>query len=534
MQIKSISVQNFRSIRNATFECRCFNIFVGPNNAGKTNLFEAIEWFFNGKGNLSEIAYLQDPNNEVVVSITFSNAQDGANKMKAEANRTKILTALGGADEVTITRSSSEQRKRTFVVAGTEVKPGTGFDPALNDFLPKFEYISTKHYYDSVTKYDKKTPVGIMLSDVLNAILESDPQYIEFQDKFSALFADPQSNIKKEFDKLGTAIQTNMHQQFPECVKVAFTVVLPGFDELLKRFDTSVDDGVETTAEEKGDGMQRALMLSVIQAYAAYRKLREDTDKSFLFFIDEAELHLHPAAQRKLKNVLLELCAGMDQVFITTHSSVLVVDNHSLQLLFKVERDDSITSIEPVQGIAMHSVIFDLLGGSPADLLLPRNFLVVEGRSEQELLTRVIERFYPDEPPISIIPANGDVDQTARTINAIEKTFSVLGSGIYGARVVLLCDKPSREREGGVRQFLDNNKELRKNNQVFFLSETAIEECYPPVNGWRKTHEEQEKMTGRQKKQLAKRVGNEITEADLKKFLPQILESLNQTWRLAF
>ena len=41
-----------------------------------------------------------------------------------------------------------------------------------------------------------------------------------------------------------------------------------------------IDDGVETTAEEKGDGMQRALMLAIIQAYSDFRKSNDDLGKS--------------------------------------------------------------------------------------------------------------------------------------------------------------------------------------------------------------------------------------------------------------
>lgn len=130
---------------------------------------------------------------------------------------------------------------------------------------------------------------------------------------------------------MGDKVRINLEKQFPDCTKVKFEVTQPIFEDLLKNFETSVDDGVETLASEKGDGMQRALMLAIIQAYAEFRKQNEDIGKSFLFFIDEAELHLHPTAQRKLKNVLLELCEGLDQVFINTHSSVLVADSHSKQ-----------------------------------------------------------------------------------------------------------------------------------------------------------------------------------------------------------
>jgi len=65
---------------------------------------------------------------------------------------------------------------------------------------------------------------------------------------------------------------------------VSFEVKSPEFDDLLKNFETRVDDGVETYAHEKGDGMQRALMLAIIQAYAGHRKQKEDAGKSFLFF----------------------------------------------------------------------------------------------------------------------------------------------------------------------------------------------------------------------------------------------------------
>ncbi len=87
-------------------------------------------------------------------------------------------------------------KKRKVIVNSTEVNPGTGFDKALNDFLPKFEYITTKQYYDAVAKYSKTTPMGIMLSGVLSAILQENVQYREFQTKFRELFEDNDSEIK--------------------------------------------------------------------------------------------------------------------------------------------------------------------------------------------------------------------------------------------------------------------------------------------------------------------------------------------------
>ena len=52
--------------------------------------------------------------------------------------------------------------------------------------------------------------------------------------------------------------------------------------------------------------MQRAIMLAIIQAFAKYRR-DNGIGKSFTFLLDEAELHLHPSAQRALKIALNDI-----------------------------------------------------------------------------------------------------------------------------------------------------------------------------------------------------------------------------------
>ncbi len=112
--------------------------------------------------------------------------------------------------------------------------------------------------------------------------------------------------------------------------------------------------------------------------------------------IDEAELHLHPSAQRALKKALVDI-SETDQVFVNTHSSVLVVDDAPEQLILRVEKTSGITSVKPISNLEKIDVVFDLLGGSPSDLLLPRNFILVEGKSDFVFLADVIKRFYSDQ-----------------------------------------------------------------------------------------------------------------------------------------
>lgn len=534
MKISKVIIENFRSIEKAALNLTNFNILIGQNNTGKTNFFEAINWFYTGSGISSDMKFQRDAQREITVSLEFVGAQHGAENMINDGNRSKIQNVLAGSDIIKITRRSSDPKKRVVEINGAIIKNPTGFDTALNDFLPKFEYIHTRQYYEELTKYNQKSAVGIMLSSVIEEILNDDPKYRAFRSTFDDLFNSEDSAISGHFKALGESVKKHLEKQFSECSKVFFEVLSPEFNDLLKKFETVVDDGIETYASEKGDGMQRALMLAIIQAYAEYRKAREDAGKSFLFFIDEAELHLHPTAQRKLKEVLFELSESLDQVVISTHSSVFVADSRPTESVFKTEKNDCKTEIFKTDDSDKPYIIYDLLGGSPADLLLPRNFLIVEGPSELELLARVIKRHYSDKPVIQIISAEGDTHQAKRSINAISKAYSPMNVSIYNERTVILCDKPTEKARQGFDNFIESHIELHHRGQIIILPYGSLEECYPNEAGWQRSEEETKGMTGHQKKQLSKNVGDLITKEVFESDMPTLFAAISKTWANAF
>ncbi|OHA47519.1 MAG: chromosome segregation protein SMC [Candidatus Taylorbacteria bacterium RIFOXYD2_FULL_36_9] len=533
MKISKIKVCNFRSIKTAEISANDFNVFVGQNNHGKTNFFEAIDWFYGGKGDIDKIRFGRSGTEEVSVEIEFSEIQDGIDKMKNEKNKTAIKNLLGEKTSVRVKRTSLEVKTRKIFDDKTNdwlVKNPTGFDPAFNDFLPKFEYVSTKMDPQSLTKYGKNTPIANMLSGVLATILESgDNTYTKFRDQFDELFSSPDSQVRIKLDELSGKVKVYLEKQFADCNKVSFEVDPPVFEDLLKNFETSIDDGVYTDAEEKGDGMQRALMLAIIQAYADFRKENEETNKFFLFFIDEGELHLHPTAQRKLKNALIELANKGDQVFINTHSSVLVVDENKNQTIFKVEKNNKETAITPICITEKPYIIYELLGGSPSDLLLPKNFLIVEGKSEQEFLTKIISRFYSEKPNIQIIPADGDLDQVNRSFNAIEHIFKPIETSIYNDKVVVAVDKHDASH---TTSFKNNHLELFTTERFFEIDTPSIEEYYPTL--WKIETSEVKKKDGSKKIELARKVGNEISKDVFEKEMSKIKDALEKCWLSCF
>lgn len=77
MKISKIKIENFRSIQQTEFNTTDFNIFVGQNNCGKTNFFEALEFFFNGLGkgvSIDKLKYKRDSQNEFLVEVEFTGA----------------------------------------------------------------------------------------------------------------------------------------------------------------------------------------------------------------------------------------------------------------------------------------------------------------------------------------------------------------------------------------------------------------------------------------------------------------------------
>lgn len=179
-------------------------------------------------------------------------------------------------------------------------------------------------------------------------------------------------------------------------------------------------------------------------------------------------------------------------------------------------------------------MVYELLGGSPADLLLPRNFLIVEGPSEVELLSRVIKRFYVDRPQLHILPANGDTHQANRSINAIRKAYSPLQSTLYEGRVVVLCDAPSEKAKVGFEEFLKEFEEMHKRGQIHVLPNGSLEECYPKVEDWNRSAEQVSKMEGKAKIKLARRVGEQITQEQFERDMGNICEALTMAWKLAY
>jgi hypothetical protein len=327
-----------------------------------------------------------------------------------------------------------------------------------------------------------------MLSGVLSDVIKNDQKYKDFLTLFDELFNTSNSVFRQSVNTLEDKVEFYLQKQFSEDTTVNFKIQDPKLEDMLKGFETEVNDGIKTKAEQKGDGMQRAIMLAIIQAYADYRK-ENGIANNFVFLIDEAELHLHPSAQRSLKNALRDIVANGGQVFINTHSPVFANEKYANQKIYNVRKINgasSLTSVEKEQ--ERLDSIYQLLGGSPSDLLLPSNFIIVEGQTEFHFIKKIIEKFYQQNSKcnnIKILFARGDSDKQKEIYHAVNQCYTpLLTNGVYRERVVFLFDSPNNEQKSKYESFKSKHPWLLEKENIHILPFETLEEYYPEP--WKK------------------------------------------------
>lgn len=529
MKIKKIEIENFRSIKKYEIDCSNYNVYIGQNNHGKTNFFEALSWFDSGKIKPSDY-YNYDKELEIKIRVHYCDVQLGIAGIQNPRYKTTIENKVGVHDEIIIEKSSSTN-KRTMIVAGENVGNPTGFDTALNYFLPKIEYVTTSTRLGDVSGYKSKSPIAEMLSGVLEDIIENDTHYQDFIDLFDKLFHGEDSIFRQEVSLIEEKVEFYLQKQFAEGATVDFKIDNPQLSDMLKGFETYVDDGIKTTAEEKGDGMKRAIMLAIIQSYSDYRK-DKGIARNFVFLIDEAELHLHPSAQRSLKKALGDIVENGGQIFINSHSSVFAVDEFENQFVYEVHKENGISSMKKIiTEQEKLDAIYNMLGGSPADLLLPRNFLIVEGQSEYHFLQRIIERFYSEEAKnIKIIFARGDIERQFDVYYKIAEIYTPLHTnGVYREKVVFLLDKPNNSQLASYDMFKEVHDWLIEGEHLNTLEYETLEEAYP--GNWKK---ERDEIDYKEKVPYAIEVANKLTESEFQKGMPTVYNALMKVISKAF
>ncbi|NDK08988.1 AAA family ATPase, partial [Candidatus Gracilibacteria bacterium] len=346
MYIKKIKVKNFKcfdenevefSIPNGK-EGSGLNIFVGENNSGKSSLFEAMHFIRNqAKKDIRKIG--KDDGNEFYVEQTFvgnieSNIDNFVQENKKESFK-KCLLEEDGKICFKVRRdfkNESEAKKVLFLEDGT-YKNSTGIDGVFQKFF-QISNIWADTNPENESKFGSTTICGNLLADISEKFKSDNEDYDNFLSEFNKMFNDDSSGLQLDLNKVASETEEILNEQFGNA-KLKFKFNNPEPNILFKNIQILVNDGEETDISEKGHGLQRTIILSLLQVYAKRITQIEDGEgnvviKPHFLFIDEPEMGLHPQAQKKLFNAL-KILSKTHQIFISTHSenfiSLDVIEN---------------------------------------------------------------------------------------------------------------------------------------------------------------------------------------------------------------
>jgi len=335
MFIKELKISNFKSFGDSVDPIvfsvpngqsgSGLNIFVGENNTGKSTAFEAVDFVRNGtKKDESAIKNKNSPA-PAIVELTFVGDIEPVVQGFSQANkvavfRRYIFPNVIGESIFKISRSTEDIKQvKLWNESDSDYVNESGIDaPIRKLFETNFIWADTNPNDEAA--FGATTICGNLLKEIATGFVETE-DYVDYRAKFNQVFNDPASGLRRGLLLIEEKVQKVFNEQFGAAT-ISFHFDELKIDSFFKNTTININDGIDTPMNEKGNGMQRALALALLQVYAEELTKHPEDDnlkKPFFLFIDEPEICLHPKGQEKLFHALLEI-SKTKQVFLTTHS----------------------------------------------------------------------------------------------------------------------------------------------------------------------------------------------------------------------
>jgi len=489
MRIKTLRIHNFKSIRDLSLECMPLMALIGPNNHGKSNILSALEFALSTSAKPVEQDFFSHRNandNEFWVEMTFNElteqekntfkryvSPDGSICIRKTARMQNggIEVAYNGyveqPDEEWLCGDKSGEYATQEKIKGTPLKdlvPSSGklskqaveeaqqkyieqhraelnFTRTLEEgpllgqknvgggVLPDFYLIPAVRDLSEEIKVKTTTTFGRLLNRAVQEMAEQDQRFIEAQKQLESVVSSLNTRDAEEgrSNQLAALEKSIEEELLSWGVKVNIEVTAPGLERLFELgTDVHLDDGVKTSADRKGHGLQRAMMFALLRAWAkALRSEKKAKGESgvaprkqsdaVIFAIEEPELFLHPHAQRRLAASLRDIAYTAEhQVFLCSHSTYFVDLEHYKEVAL-------VTKDCPEKGSCVRQCTRDLFEGNDAanrknrfhlarwinpdrgEMFFARRVVFVEGETEKVMLPFLATRLGVLNPDVSII-----------------------------------------------------------------------------------------------------------------------------------
>ena len=226
-----------------------------------------------------------------------------------------------------------KEKAKDFVIANADKIPmqdtwvdnPKGYAGVLKGNLPFFVLVPAVRNVADESKGTKSSPFGKLLYAILNTVTEDKRTKIEgmlgeVAKQMNRSGGDDRLPLIAETEK---QLNTLLNDFFIGCdLEIEFET--PSLEVLLTTPRLYVDDGFKNTVENKGHGLQRAVIFTILRRYAEHMISTDGKKRSLILAVEEPELYMHPQAQRTIRKVFRKMAEGNDQVLFSTHSSLLV------------------------------------------------------------------------------------------------------------------------------------------------------------------------------------------------------------------
>lgn len=527
MRLFSFQIKGFRSIID-TGECKISEIdnivvMAGQNEAGKTAILEALDFFRNGPSE-SFVKYqkrLGCDRTEVICKFVlepddlhFSDDIVGKDKIDKYVKNNKYIgfvreSIKEQAENIKITDESSALLKPLFPEEVVE-SPKTEVDPAASPSpAPSAPPTSEELFDNTISKLVESIPPfslyttfsDLLPSEILVTDLGQSNAVKDFEKVFSVNLAeyaqvtDPRDR-KIKLEALENLATDDFNQSWKQTIssikdekKYTFSIEIDNAEPKKIIFMIKGKDGTPLYLEQKSSGFRwfsafHLRLRSLMKDSAPQVNGLQKKHTRFIVLIDEPGQNLHDIAQKDVKKILEETAGKNIQIIYSTHNPNLIgTEGKEFTRIRLVSNDEKIgTKVENVAQFISKEDKGSLDALSPIRIAMgliniqsifdPNKFsVVVEGITDHYYFSAFKKMFKKDDR-IHFIPACG-VDNVKHLISVM------MGWGCNYKAV--FDDDPTQGRKAYnllKKQFYEENDDLAHKHILKIADCNGIEDVF--------------------------------------------------------
>lgn len=442
-KIIEFSIKNYRSISSIKINPSEENFLTicGSNNVGKTNFLRALNLFFNPSSENFEAS------NDIPYHI--------AEGSRGQGYKTTLKGKIKDI-ETGIIYNISEEFTEKLGVKEIILKGKKGNDNLTEKEIINFFEKNFKFFFVEASNVN----IPKLVSEIVNEEIlplgldqrrgQDQKNSLEKLDEFITHSKKAVEKIENQLTKIFKALLENVDSIDSNDWKLKIN--FPEYSYLREAIANMIDftlfDTNERKLETKGSGIQRTILLSLIQ-YVNSR-----TKKDVIWAIDEPEAFLQAGLQKSLySNLLAE--SENNQIIITTHSHFFInVDNLTNTFLFEGSKE--LKEYSRKKDLLFYKLNTNIYVGSKFQTaqkikenfginkndsweIMPYNILV-EGQEDKDLFISLMKKF---EIPVPNILVAGGVDKYPGFLQFVSEYCSELE---YKPKVIAIFDKDGAGR----------------------------------------------------------------------------------------